>query len=324
MRRFYLFFVSVLSLFFFTACNSASEIGDSTSENTQEPARNSEKEETTNQTTSVEKAPNYQEKNMPAGYLIYGQQVFLGEDTEGLLTLDFIRTEKNNSKEENLKQSLRESDATSQKVLTELENVTIENKNEANLTFTPEEKLSSMSSTEHTKFDEMLFQISSLYGIEKIHFYVGDGAGISYGQSGTVTTMDVKANENRGYYLFPIEETDDPDYSYITGATAGEDIRDNTGELLDFAETIEAMRSVKADNVVRKPSIDDRVKVHSAKVDENRAEVKYTIEDDQEKDWTKEDQEQLEKVLQLTALDFDVDELQLVNEEEHTITIFPL
>lgn len=322
MKHFYVLFVSIITLFVLTACSSTNQSESVTSQNTQasEVSSNEEKNQST-ETSSTQKESAYQEETRPTGYLIQAEQVFLGDNTEGLLTLDFHRMEENDSLEQNFMQSLVESDGTSQNVLSELEEVSIENNSEATLIFSPDEMLSSLSSTEQSNFDDMLVQISALYGIEQLHFYVGDEPGIDYGQSGTVATKEVETIENRGYYLFPTEETENPEYNYITGASSGEEVHDENGELLNFEDTLEAMRSVTAENVARKPSINEDVDIHSATIEGEKAEVNYSISEKQ--DWTEEKQEQLEEVLQLTALDFDVDELQLTNETEKTHTIFP-
>lgn len=332
MKYFYRLLFAIVFLFFFTACSSANETGNNEThtEHESEVSNESESEaaletdqETDAQTTEVttNEESTYQEETMPTDYLIYGEYIYLENDTPAILTLDFNRTKENGSLEENMKNSLVESDMTSQNVLSELENVTIENGTEATLVFSPGEMMASMSSTEQTQFSKMLTQISFLYGVEQLYFYVGDEPGISIGQSGDIESMEVDANENRGYYLFPTEETDDPEYHYVTGATAGEEVYDENGELLDLAETLVAMRSVTADNVARQPSINETVEIHHATIDENQAEVSYSI--DQKAEWTEEEQNQLENVLQLTALDFKVDELHLINQNEETLTIFP-
>ncbi len=335
MKYVYRLLVGLFMLFLFTACSSADDTGNTethsehetlaSSEHGSEVGKQKESElETNDQSTeeTTDDEPTYQEETMPTDYLFHGEYISSENNTPGILTLDFTRIEENGSLEEDMKKSLVESDETSQNVLSELEDVTIENGTEATFTFSPDETMASMSSTEQEHFSEMLSQISFLYGIKQLHFYVEDEAGVSIGQSGDIETLEVEANENRGYYLFPTDDSENPEYNYITAATAGEEITDENGDLFDLAATIEAMRMVNTDNVAREPSIDERVEIHSAKVEGKQAEVSYSIADDQE-EWTEEDQEQLEDVLQLTALDFEVDALQLTNEDEKTLTTFP-
>ncbi|WP_066190051.1 hypothetical protein [Gracilibacillus timonensis] len=122
--------------------------------------------------------------------------------------------------------SLVESDATSQQVLSTLQEITIDNESEPSFVFTPLQLFSSMASTEQAHFQEMLFQISSLYGIDLLRFYTGEQVGIMFGQAGEIESMKVEAKENRGDYLFP---TDNGTYQYIAGVSGGKDIHDKNG-----------------------------------------------------------------------------------------------
>ncbi|WP_130860638.1 hypothetical protein [Gracilibacillus phocaeensis] len=77
-------------------------------------------------------------------------------------------------------------------------------------------------------------------------------------------------------------------------------------------------------NAARQSAIPGWITIHHATINEdNQAEISYSIAEGQESEWMEEEETQWKNILQLTALDFHVEALRLVNETEQVISIFP-
>lgn len=321
MKYFYVLLLSTLLI----ACSPNNEIAEDSVNEQNEGQEEVNESETIPDDSEEEpeedemEGPAYTEEQRPSGYTIDAQNVYFG-DGDGIPTLDINRSETEGSLGENMRESLVQSDLTSQSVLSSLQEVTIENETEASFNFSADEQMSSMASSEQVQFSEMVSQISSLYGIETIHLFVENEPGVSWGQSGEIETIEVDANENRGYYLFPVE--DEGTTRYVTGASAGENIHDENGELLGFSETLEEISTVAVENVDRQPGISEAIILHDSTIDDTQAEVSYSINEEETLEWTEENQNHFENILQLTAMDFQVEELHLIDEDENTVTIF--
>jgi hypothetical protein len=314
MKFLYAFLLSILLI----ACNPATETDEDSVNDQSDPQEEVSTPDTTPDDTEEPEEPTYSEEQRPPGYTIDAQNVYFG-DGSNILTLNINRSETEATLGENLRESLAQSDVTSQNVLSSLQEVTIENETEASFNFSADNQMTSMASSEQTQLSEIVSQITAMYGIETIHLFVENEPGVSWGQSGEIETIEVAANENRGYYPFPVE--DEGIIRYITGAGAGENIHGENDELLGFSETLEKMRTISGENVDRQAGISDAVFINNSAINDNQAEVSYSI-NEENSEWTEEDQKHFENILQLTALDFQVEELHLINEDENTITIF--
>ncbi|WP_077602976.1 hypothetical protein [Oceanobacillus sojae] len=134
--------------------------------------------------------------------------------------------------------------------------------------------------------------------------------------------VEIEQESNRGYYVIPSEESERGEYTYISGSEAGEQIYSEDDELFDFGQTIEAMTTTENDDGSYHSGIYEGVEIEEATIDGNQAIVKYHINDDTEA--SQQEMEDFEQVLQLAALDFQAEELEIINETERIISAYPL
>lgn len=314
MKRTYLL-IAVSLLFFLIACGqNGNEPEESEEESADETAEEGETQESeTNEEQSSpseeanEKEQHIKEEILDSGFIVYGHRDF--ERSEELLAFSFQRSDQQLPLEERLLDSLKESAETDK--LAELEQIAVDG-TAASLYFTENEQLQSMASAEQLYFTDMLHAISSLYGIETLEFYTGNEPGIEFGQTGTVERLDVEAPENRGFYVYG---DIDGMRTYISGVSAEEIMTDEAGDLMDFPETVNKMKTVK-DNSSYQPGIGAGIEIIDVTVNDAAAEVHYNLAEDQA------DITDFENVLQLTALDFGFQELHLINQEEGQASIF--
>jgi major membrane immunogen (membrane-anchored lipoprotein) len=286
------------------------EVSDENGEEEETESEPNEDQETASENEDIsEEEQTVTEETIDGSFIVYGHRDY--EGNEELLTFSFQRSDQQLSLEERLMDSLVESAETDK--LDALDRITIEGST-ASLYFTENEQLLSMASTEQLYFTEMLYEISSLYGIETLEFYVGDEPGVDFGQTGTVETMEVEAPDNRGFYVYG--EVDE-ETTYISGVAAEEEMSNESGELMNFAETVEKMQSVQGDASYHS-GISEGIDIVDVTVNDMIAEVHYNTADSQA------NLENFEHVLQLAALDFDFEHLQLNNQEEGEVKIFPL
>ncbi|KQL58698.1 MULTISPECIES: hypothetical protein [Bacillaceae] len=104
--------------------------------------------------------------------------------------------------------------------------------------------------------------------------------------------------------------------------SVGKEINHADDELLDFSQTIEAMASVDDDNGEYGSGLYEGLNVQEATIDDNQSIVSYNLHDGSEP--SEQERIDFEHVVQLAALDFQVEELRLVNETEKVISIYPL
>lgn len=312
MKKIYLFLTAMSFSFLFVACgqDDESENGTETDDDTQEEAieddTNGESGEAAEDPADEPEESTVTEETIDGSFTVYGHRDFA--ENEELLTFSFHRSDQQLSLEERLLDSLVESTETDK--LDELDSITVE-ENTASLYFTENEQLLSMASAEQIYLTETLHEISALYGIETIEFYSGDDLGIEFGQSGTVETMEVEVPDNRGYYVYG---DIDGETTYISGVAAGEEVTNENGELMTFAETVEKMQSVQ-EHASYQAGISEAIEIVDVTVNDRIAEVHYNVAGEL-------NLEDFERVLQLTALDFDFEHLELTNQEAGESKIF--
>ncbi|TSB47911.1 hypothetical protein [Alkalicoccobacillus porphyridii] len=294
------------------------EIEEESAENESEPESEEEVQtvEEDPVETETEEQP-YQEEQVEDAYTLTSTRTqATDEHPLSLFTIAFERVEDDTSLEERLKQSLTEGDTTSNQVLEELDELTIEGQT-ASLIFTEDVQIT-LASTEQLQFQEMLFELSALYGINQLDFFVEDEQGVSFGETGELDGLEVEKVGTRGYFV--VTDNDVEGSTYVSGAYTELEYYNDEVESLDFADAVEHMRAVEEENVLYTSGIPDSIEIDSAELNDGVAEIHFTQTEDTE--WTEEQIEDFEHVLQLTALDYEAEELILVNETERARTVF--
>lgn len=307
------------------ACNNTNETNsadetpeDSNQTESNDAGENSDtvksREESQGSTEAVEE--DYAEEQVSGDYLIYGEWL----EGTGLL-LYFTRTTEDLTREDRIHQSLKESDPSQRDLFSAMDNFEIDGTT-ANLYFNEDDDLS-MASTESAQFWEALNEIGFRYGLEKFDLFNQEGEReLTFAEGYWEEPVEIEQEPNRGYYVMSPEKTEQGEYTYISGAVAEEEIYTEDDELLDFGQTVEAMETVKNGQESYHSGIYEGLEIEEAMIDGNQAVVKYHINDGAEA--SQEEREDFEQVIQLASLDFQVEELKLVNETEQVVSIFPL
>jgi hypothetical protein len=320
MKRTYLLLIAVGLLFLLIACgqnengdapdepeNDTETEDEAADENGEEPESDPSDGQDEAEEDIDEKEQTVTEETIDGNVMIYGFRDFDANDE--LLTFSINRLDEQLPLEEVLMEALKESEETNRLEL--LERITIEGKT-ASLHFTENHELQSMASAEQIYLTETLFEISSFYGIDTLEFYTGEEPGVEFGQAGMTETLEVEPPANRGFYEYG---EIDGETTYISGVAAEQELTNENGDLLSFAETIEKMQSVP-DNAPYQSGIGEGFDIVDVTVNDAVAEVHYNMADSQE------NTENFENVLQLAALDFEFEELHLNNQEDGEVKIF--
>ncbi|MFA1820353.1 hypothetical protein ACDX78_09230 [Virgibacillus oceani] len=321
MRRTYMLLITIGLLFLLIACGQNEteeepEANENETETEETEVENDEEEtsesEPADEQETASEEPNEEEQSITEetidrSVMIQGHRDF--EVDEALLTFSIHRLDEQLPLEEVFMEALKVSEETDK--LEALESITIDG-TVASLHFTENHELQSMASAEELYLTETLYDISSLYGIETLAFYTGEAKGIEFGQTGTMETMEVEAPENRGFYVYG---EIDGETTYISGVAAQEEMTNESGEQMTFAETIEKMQTVR-DDAPYQSGIGETIDIVDVTVNDAVAEVHYNVADSQA------NMADFENVLQLAALDFEIEALHLNNQEEGEIKIF--
>ncbi|MDV2581318.1 hypothetical protein [Alkalibacillus haloalkaliphilus] len=255
----------------------------------------------------------YTEETIDSPYYITGRIVMLGENSEAL-GFHFQRQDADQSREERFFQSLQESDFTSIDVLADLNDVRMGDNSTIELIFNEDHKLRGLASAEQILLTEMLHELGYLYGFSTINFYVEDEQGVIYGQYGELETMEIEREANRGYYVFEDAVEEPPEPLFLNARTVEEEIQGET--LFNFEETIEEISYLNQGAEGYRSAIGDSVRVTDVSVVDSHATVVFDHEENGESI------EKFETVLQLTALDFQLESIQLINQQEQTDKTF--
>ncbi len=272
---------------------------DSTEQEEQEESEAPESEEETE--------PEFVEITLEGSLIPVVNWVWL--DNQDIMTFAVERAEQELTKEERLKESLIQSDFTNHQSFHELLEVSIDDST-ATLVFSQNQMFMSLASTEQLLLDEMLYQLTALFGVDTLVFYVEDQRGLDYGQTGRIETMSMEAESNRGYYLLVDEEAQGEREHALYVPRYQSDDRMTTES--DFSETIEEMQQLNDQPDKYQPAIPEAVNVIDVKEEEGIVEIRFEAEDSV-------NLEDFYNIIELTALDFELETLQLVNELTYEI-----
>lgn len=260
--------------------------------------------------------PDYTEEQVAGDFLIYGDRL----ESFGLMFY-FTRTADDLTREQRFHQSLMESDPSQRDLFSAVTDFEVDG-TVANLYFNEDDQLS-MSSTESGHFWEVLHEIGFRYGIDEFNLFNQDGErGLAFAENTWEEPVEIEQEPNRGYYVMPAEESERGEYTYISGAVAEEEIYTDDGELFDFGQTVEAMATVENDGASYYSGIYEGLEIEEAMINGKQAIVRYHVSDGVEA--TEQERQDFEQVLQLAALDFQVEDLKIINETDRVISVYPL
>ncbi|MEK4563291.1 hypothetical protein MKX54_01185 [Alkalihalobacillus sp. FSL R5-0424] len=258
----------------------------------------------------------YTEEQVSGGYLIY-TGVLEGQD----LVYSFVRTPENISVEERFHQSLMESNQSQRELFSNVYDFELDGTT-ANFYYDENETLS-MASSESSIFWSMLNEIGFRFGVEEANLFNQDGErGLQFAENEWNEPIEIENKLNRGYYVLTVETSDDGEPLYISGVVAEEETNDPNGEPFTFEQTLEAMTTVNENDDVYKTGMYEGLSIQEAEIEDGLATVRYEVTRDEQA--PEEERIQFEHVVQLAALDFQVNELQLINETDRVISTFPL
>ncbi|MEZ0481210.1 hypothetical protein [Planococcus sp. SSTMD024] len=222
--------------------------------------------------------------------------------------------------EEILTQSLIENDPSTQEILGSFAELTVDNQ-KLDVKFTEEGSALSTTSAQTNFFYSSLFGISDLYGIEEIVFTNPEGEeNVTVAQRLVDEPMIVEEERgiSRGYYTIYDKELEQT--NFLAGVEVEEQVADENGEPLSFADTINAMKAADQEGATYSSAIVEGLDVVDASLENDTATVRFTSD---EEIVTDPDLIVFEKALQLAALDFGVEELRLINETLEESTTYP-
>lgn len=303
------------------ACNNANETPSNSNEDigeieTTEGEEISASDDDTAKNDEDAEELDYTEEQVAGDFLIYGEWL---EGTDFMLY--FTRTTDEMTREERFHQSLIESDPSQRDLFSATTNFEVDG-TVVNLYYNENDHLS-MASTESAQFWEVLHAIGFRYGFDEFNLFNQDGErGLTFAESYWEEPVEIEQEPNRGYYVVSPEKSERGEFTYISGAVAGEEIYADDGELLDFGQTVEAMATVENDKGSYYSGIYEGLEIEEAMIDGDEAIVKYDISDEAEV--SQQEREDFEQVLQLAALDFQVEELKIVNETDRIVSVYPL
>lgn len=123
----------------------------------------------------------------------------------------------------------------------------------------------------------------------------------------------------RGYYTVYDKESEAT--FFLPGAELEEQIVNENDEPLSFPETIEAMGTINNEDTFYGTAIVDGIKVVDTSIKKGVASVKYEMDEDKV---TADDRTVFEKAIQLAALDFNAQEVELRNDTFKENNTYPL
>lgn len=314
----------IVTVLLITGCSMNA---DEESANQNEPAETETPAEQPEETT--EPAEDTEEKKeqetftdevIDGDYKVSGHFVNLDGQEMPVMGFSFDRADEEETRETRLMESLIESDVSINQILSKLQEVRIVEATEAELVFTDDEQFTSLASTEQLNLTSMIEEISRFYGISELHFYIGDEPGIMYGQTGELDGMTIEAAQNRGYFLPTGEAADNGEIIFISGSALEKNMKDEEGELFDFAATVEEMAASRDDASSYESAVPQAIEIQDIQTEAKEAEVVFEMDNNQSN--SEQAAKQFETALQLTALDFDLAALHLVNKSDMTRKTF--
>ncbi|WP_416150116.1 hypothetical protein ACM26V_03745 [Salipaludibacillus sp. HK11] len=304
------------------ACNNAeetepaNEMSSNGEENIEQTESINNEDEGNDNESGEEMSDEYTEEEVTGDFLIYSDRT---EPSD--LMFYFTRTTDEMTREELFEQSLIESDPSQDQLLSTMTNFEVDG-TVVNLYFDENDNLS-MASTESDQFWEVLHEIGFRFGIDEINLFNQDGErGLTFAENIWEEPIEIEQEPTRGYYVMSEDNSERGEYTYISGAVAEEEIYTEDDDLLDFGKTIEEMASVENDDGSYYSGIYEGLEIEEATINGNQATVRYHINEDVEA--PEQEREDFEQVIQLAALDFQVEELEIVNETDRVISVYPL
>ncbi len=290
-----------------------------------EPVEPEDEDESVDETDGSHNENGAGEEDDPSEYSeeqVTGEYIIHLERSEELpLQLYFLRTTDEMTREQLLFESLTESDPSQRQHFSNMTDFAVEG-TVANLYFDEDDVLS-MASTESNQFWEVLHELGFKYGISEVNLFNQDGErGLTFAESIWEEPIAIEPEPNRGYYVVSLDSSKRGESTYVSGIVTEESIYGEGDELFSFEETIETMATIEAEEVPYYSGIYDGIEIEEARIEGDQAIVRYQIHS--EADPTEQERIDFEQVLQLAALDFQVEELHLVNETDQVISVFPL
>lgn len=262
----------------------------------------------------------YEETEASPDYFI-DTYIYNGE-TEFFTAFTINREEgQSTSPEERLKSSLLENDPSEQEILRSFTEMTVEWPRLL-VNFTEEGNQLSTTTAQSNLFYDSLTGISGLYGIEEVSFLNPDGEEdiiVAESPIDQPILIEEERGLTRGYYT--IYDKDSEQTFFLPGGVLEEPVENEDGEPLTFPETLEAMESLKGEDVFYDSAIIEGFEIVEASMDDDVATVQYTMD---EQMVTEFDQIVFENAIQLAALDFHAAEVHLLNDTLQVSTIYPL
>jgi hypothetical protein len=169
--------------------------------------------------------------------------------------------------------------------------------NTAVLDFSEDHRLMSLASEQENILRETLREIFGLYGFSTVILTVNGDPGVDFGQAGPIEELEDVTPVNRGYYLYKHENGES---LFIRGAAAGEEMTDDSGNLLSFEDTLEKMKSVN-DGAWYSPAIPEELELETSPGDN---EITVTIENENSQFETAAEYDLLFESVILAASDF--------------------
>ncbi|MED4129721.1 hypothetical protein [Shouchella miscanthi] len=223
--------------------------------------------------------------------------------------------------EEQLLNSLAESDPSEQDILNSYTDLSVESQ-KLTVQFNEEGNQLSTTTAQTTLFYDSLFGISDLYGIKEIVFLHPDGGTdiiVAEREVNDPLVVEEERGATRGYYTVydeALEET-----LFLSGGALEEQVVNEAGELLSFSETVEKMATIDKEDAFYASAVVKGIEVVNATLGNGMASVQYTMDEDMV---TEADRVVFENAIQLAALDFHASKVELVNDTLQEHVRYPL
>ncbi|MFB4212579.1 hypothetical protein ACE1TH_11780 [Shouchella sp. JSM 1781072] len=220
-----------------------------------------------------------------------------------------------------LENSLVESDPSEQQMLRAYADLSVESQ-ELTVQFNAEGNELATTTAQTTAFYESLFGISDLYGMKEIVFLNPDGETdiiVAEREVNAPLNVEEERGATRGYYTVydeALEET-----LFLSGGALEERVINDEDERLSFSETVEKMTTIDREDSFYASAIVEGIEIVDARMDNGVASVQYTME---EEIVSEADRTVFENAIQLAALDFDVSELEMLNDTLQERVLYPL
>lgn len=176
------------------------------------------------------------------------------------------------------------------------------------LDFSEDHELASLSAAESSGVEMLFEELFTVYGIEEVELTVEGEPGVQFGQEGVLDSRTVESF-NRGYYSYEL----DGETYLVSARAAGEQMRTNSGQALNYQETVERMASAPSDEWYRSP-VPEFVEVADIQFGDRYVHVIFESDDDNAVSELTEEMATFYEALRLTAEPFSIDTLHVTND----------